>query len=323
MTRQGNRRERVELAAALRADGHSWVAIAAVLRDRYAVNSRVACREAHGWSQEEAARQWNELWPGDPKTLKNFSYWENWPAESGYAPSLVVLDRLAELYSCDVADLIVEWGRHRPATETPATGEAIDEHTLAWQVHHLDPDQLTQSVMAWSRYWLAQDRRSLLMKLGAAAVGAAVAGSARTTGQPVGRTQSADELAGVWDSRYSYFSTGRAAEFTGSHQILLRAEGDRLVGRSLPESTGLVELDLAVNGLLVTGSWTERTSLSGYYRGAVYHGTLQLVLDPTGRSMTGKWLGPDKSFAMTRVIGSSFATRSPLRSTEMFRHTER
>ncbi len=50
--------------------------------------------------------------------------------------------------------------------------------------------------------------------------------------------------------------------------------------------------------MLLTGSWTDRTRTDGHYRGAVYHGILQLVVDPTGRSMTGRWLGPDKQFVI-------------------------
>jgi hypothetical protein len=60
--------------------------------------------------------------------------------------------------------------------------------------------------------------------------------------------------------------------------------------------------------MLVTGSWTD-TCPSGYYRGAVYHGILQLVLDPTGRTMSGQWLGPDKHFAIN--AGPWTLTRSP------------
>jgi len=47
---------------------------------------------------------------------------------------------------------------------------------------------------------------------------------------------------------------------------------------------------------VATGTWSERTSPTGYYRGATYHGTIQLLLDPLGRSMSGKWLGFGKNF---------------------------
>jgi hypothetical protein len=46
-----------------------------------------------------------------------------------------------------------------------------------------------------------------------------------------------------------------------------------------------------VDGSILTGTWVEHTSPDGHYRGAVYHGALQLVLDPTGRKMTGRWVG--------------------------------
>lgn len=56
-------------------------------------------RMAHGWTQAEAARRWNDRWPDDAKTFKNISYWETWPSSTGHMPSLHVLDRLAQLYA--------------------------------------------------------------------------------------------------------------------------------------------------------------------------------------------------------------------------------
>lgn len=52
---------------------------------------------------------WNDRWPPGPAssgvTDKNISYWETWP-QSGHEPSLRTLKRLAQLYCCDVGDLI-------------------------------------------------------------------------------------------------------------------------------------------------------------------------------------------------------------------------
>jgi hypothetical protein len=111
-------------------------------------------------------------------------------------------------------------------------------------------------------------------------------------------TATLPELVGLWESEYSFHSTGRDLELTHRHCVGLRAEHGRLVGRSVPTETGAIELELSVAGLLVTGSWTAYTARSGYYRGAAYHGVLQLVLDPTNRFMTGMWLGADRSFAV-------------------------
>jgi hypothetical protein len=83
----------------------------------------------------------------------------------------------------------------------------------------------------------------------------------------------------------------------GTHTVDLRCEDGGLIGRSLPNSErSLLDLDLTVNGTIATGTWTERTSPTGHYRAATYHGLLQLVVDPTGRQMTGRWLGVGKRF---------------------------
>lgn len=113
MTRPpSRRREQQRLAGDLRAVGRSWDDIADVFRRRYGLNARAALRLVRGWSQERAAEEWSRRWPDDIKAAKNFSHWETWP-QSGHSPSLDVLDRLAQLYECSVADLVADLGDHR------------------------------------------------------------------------------------------------------------------------------------------------------------------------------------------------------------------
>jgi hypothetical protein len=92
----------------MRQQGLSWAEIGAAFQAAYRVNPRVALRQAHGWSQPQAAQRWTELWPDDPKTFKNFSYWEQWPGQTGHSPSLDTLDRLARLYECKITDLLTD-----------------------------------------------------------------------------------------------------------------------------------------------------------------------------------------------------------------------
>ncbi|WP_089102076.1 helix-turn-helix domain-containing protein [Streptomyces hyaluromycini] len=105
---------------------------------------------------------------------------------------------------------------------------------------------------------------------------------------------------GVWLSRYEYFSSGRDAAFTGLHYVVLLQHGNRLTARSLPNGSSNpnspLTMDLEIDGHIATGTWTEQTATDGYYRGAHYHGAIQLLVEPTGRRMTGKWVGFGKEF---------------------------
>ncbi|WP_369207578.1 helix-turn-helix domain-containing protein [Streptomyces sp. PU-14G] len=105
---------------------------------------------------------------------------------------------------------------------------------------------------------------------------------------------------GVWLSRYEYFSSGRGDTFTGAHHVVLVQHGNRLTGESLPGGSNNPDsplaLEMTVDRNVVTGTWTEQTATGGYYAGARYHGALQLLVEPTGRRMTGKWLGFGKDF---------------------------
>jgi len=99
-------------------------------------------------------------------------------------------------------------------------------------------------------------------------------------------------LSGIWLSRYEYFSSGRNLTFTGLHYVTLLQHGDRLTVRSLPGSSDSpLSMDLTLDGNVITGTWVEQTAADGYYRGARYHGAIQMLVEPTGRRMVGKWVG--------------------------------
>jgi hypothetical protein len=117
-----------------------------------------------------------------------------------------------------------------------------------------------------------------------------VATSASTS--PAPQAGPRGNYAGVWLSRYEYFSSGRDATFVGLHYVVVLQHGDRLTVRSLPGSSDSpLTMDLTVDGSVVTGTWVEQTAAEGYYRGARYHGAIQLLVEPTGHRMAGKWVG--------------------------------
>lgn len=99
-------------------------------------------------------------------------------------------------------------------------------------------------------------------------------------------------LSGIWLSRYEYFSSSRARMLASLHYVVVMQHGNRLTVRSLPGSAGSVMgMDLTVDGSIITGTWVEDTSTDGYYRGARYHGAIQLLGDPSGLRLAGKWVG--------------------------------
>ncbi|MEV1292991.1 hypothetical protein [Pseudonocardia sp. NPDC049635] len=131
-----------------------------------------------------------------------------------------------------------------------------------------------------------------LLKLSTAAAAAApVAGPGRDRPSlsPVA------DLRGAWTSRYGYPSTSRGEDFESVHVVDVDNRDGRLVATSRQDgSGGTLTLSLGTEGALVTGTWRERTSPTGHYRAATYHGVAQFVLDPTGTTLTGRWLGISK-----------------------------
>ena len=126
-------------------------------------------------------------------------------------------------------------------------------------------------------------------------------GVAEAVGTPQPTAQAGlENYSGVWLSRYEFYSSGRDGTFSAEHYVVLVQHGIRLTAQSLPGASSNpdspLSLDLTVDRNVVTGTWTEQTAADGYYQGARYHGALQLLVEPTGRRMAGKWVGFGKDF---------------------------
>ncbi|MFJ7907210.1 XRE family transcriptional regulator [Kitasatospora sp. NPDC096204] len=130
-------------------------------------------------------------------------------------------------------------------------------------------------------------------------------GHGMTSDEPSAPVQAAsaptgEDYSGVWISHYEFFSSSRENTFTGLHHVVLSQHGNRITGRYLPGASSNpdspLSFDLTVDRNVVTGSWVEQTAQDGYYQGARYHGAIQLLVDPTGRRMAGKWVGFGKEF---------------------------
>ncbi|MER5547541.1 helix-turn-helix transcriptional regulator [Streptomyces sp. NPDC002589] len=130
------------------------------------------------------------------------------------------------------------------------------------------------------------------------------AGVTGPAGDSVSRETSTElvsqNYSGVWLSRYEFYSSGRDQAFEAKHHVVVVQHGSRLTAQSLPGAStnpdSPLTLDLNVDGNVVTGTWTEQTASHGYYQGARYFGAVQMLIEPTGRRMAGKWVGFGKDF---------------------------
>jgi len=97
---------------------------------------------------------------------------------------------------------------------------------------------------------------------------------------------------GTWLSRYALRRSGQSTDQAYEHYVVMREQGNRLRATSLPHSSGsTLSLDLTIEPPTATGTWRESTSPDGPYDGATYHGALQLIIAPDGRTMSGLWVG--------------------------------
>ncbi|MGH3853745.1 MAG: hypothetical protein ACRDR6_09630 [Pseudonocardiaceae bacterium] len=232
-----------------------------------------------------------------------------------------MLTKLAEIYECSVADLIsdcADFGHrdaiHSARRELDQAREVVSEvignrrdpgtePDLTAVVERLDEMDVHEfgrlSANLIQQVDTRIDRHALFRKLAAGlSLGAAVlaVSTLETDATQLAPPYAGDDLlAGVWQSRYVYHASRRESEFVGEHYVVLSQQENHLSVQSLPNTlNSLLTLELSIIDSVVTGTWVERTSPTGYYKGAVYRGAIQLLIDPTGSRMTGRWLGFDK-----------------------------
>ncbi len=125
----GRKIEQRALSATLREGGATWAKVATEFRLRWSLNARQTVRIARGMSQRDVAREWCKRWPEDARTDQNVSTWERWP-HGGHMPSLKVLDRLARIYRCSVADLVSDFDDHGGTRQILGHDDDVDRRTL-------------------------------------------------------------------------------------------------------------------------------------------------------------------------------------------------
>lgn len=99
------------------------------------------------------------------------------------------------------------------------------------------------------------------------------------------------DFSGVWLSSYSFYHEERDFHGRSEHYVRIFKNGDSIVIETVPGlNAAYLILRLHLVGDLATGSWQEETSPTGYFKGAIFSGAVQLKLSDDRRSMKGKWV---------------------------------
>lgn len=99
------------------------------------------------------------------------------------------------------------------------------------------------------------------------------------------------DFSGLWHSSYQYVNALEPEGNISEHDVKMYKTGNQVVLQSIPneEKSYLVArltFDPSLN--LLTGTWEEQTSPAGKYKGQVYYGAGQLLLESNSKRMHGK-----------------------------------
>ena len=100
-------------------------------------------------------------------------------------------------------------------------------------------------------------------------------------------------IVGEWLSRYTIQADTDNPK-TYEHTIVFSRKANGIIGYSQERDSGselVLRLRYDAEDSALTGTWGEKTSLDGAYKGAVFHGALQLLLNDTKTQAQGKWVG--------------------------------
>ncbi len=121
-------------------------------------------------------------------------------------------------------------------------------------------------------------------------------------------TELADFL-GRWRCTYWFPSNTFVGEEPSQYTMVARQEGDELVLESEPnaEKSHLL-VRLTLHDDIASGTWHEITSPTGEFKGALYDGSGQLVIDAKTHFMEGKWAGAgfDRKLQKKRIYSGNW-----------------
>ena len=110
--------------------------------------------------------------------------------------------------------------------------------------------------------------------------------------------------AGRWRCSYWYPSNVVVGNDVSEYEMRAYPDGKDMVLESVPnDEHSYMFVRLTIDDKVATGTWQENTSPNGEFKGAIYSGAGQLIVNPVTRSMEGRWAGAgyDRKLKQMRV----------------------
>jgi hypothetical protein len=101
-----------------------------------------------------------------------------------------------------------------------------------------------------------------------------------------------EESAQMWRCTYWYPNNAGTGDDPSEYQMKRYHDGETIVFESVPNAEGSYMLvRLTSMDDIATGNWHETASPTGEFKGALYSGAGQLMIDPETQAMDGQWAG--------------------------------
>jgi len=97
------------------------------------------------------------------------------------------------------------------------------------------------------------------------------------------------DFSGLWNSQFTYVNKLEPEGGVSEYDVKIYQTGNQLVLQSIPGPTeNYFVARLTLDDKILTGTWQEDASPTGVYKGQIYYGAGQLLIDSSGESMHGK-----------------------------------
>lgn len=104
-----------------------------------------------------------------------------------------------------------------------------------------------------------------------------------------------EELPGIWRCCYYFPSNVHSGDDVSAYYVRIEPNEHAFVLHSLPNKlAAYLQGRFEVTDNLATGVWLEDTSPDGEFKGMLYGGVFQVIIDEDQRRMSGNWVGAGK-----------------------------